>query len=266
MGSNQVKVAAISKLLPQESIALSSQDDQERKISKGGPRRLGSMELSQWILMKRREQDILKKAQKAVNDGAAPREILEKVEKYITKESKKPCIKYHPKIVGKKPKRPRIKPPRLTNTAARRIQDAIERREKERQQEKKTNTFRKQAKSQVNVRSQGWTNSAPLEASRKAEIAKKRRQRSSSVPPTSTLSLQSITTAESSGIGMSRASSISSVVSTKQKPYYTRQRVSKYTTNPGQNTVVLRPPQCRSLAQSRRQPQHNKTTVAAMPY
>lgn len=254
-------MAAISKLLPQESVALSSQEDQERKIIKGGPHRLGSMELSQWILMKRREQDILQKAQKAVTEGGAPREILEKVEKYIVIDSKKPYIKYHPRLIGKKSKRPRIKPPRLTTTAARRIQDAIERREKERQKENNNTISKKKAKSQINVRTQGWTNSAPSETTRKAEALMARRQRSLSVPPTSTLSLQSITTAESSGIGMSRASSISSVVSTKQKPYYTRQRVSRFTSSPGHNTLIH--PQSRSLFQSHRRPSLSRITAEA---
>ncbi|KAG7177243.1 hypothetical protein Hamer_G000512 [Homarus americanus] len=223
MGSNQVKTAAPSLMLPAESRALSCQDDQERQIRKGLPRRLGSMILSHWILMKRREQAILDKARQAVKDGRAPPEVLQKIEKQVAKGNRKRHIKYHPKILTPKPARPRLKAPKLTNTAARRIQAAFQRREKE--QQPTTKITKKQTRSQINIKSQGWTENTP---SRSKQTVGVRRKRSSSVPPpNSNLSLQSITTAESSGIGMSRASSMTSVASSKNKTLYTRQRELK---------------------------------------
>lgn len=228
MGSNQVKTAP-SPLLHVESRALSCQDGRERRIRKGIPRRLGSMLLSDWIQMKKREQAVLEKARQAVNEGRAPPEILEKVEKYVARESKKCHIKYHPRILPRKskPSRPRLKAPKLTNTAARRIQESYHRREKEQQEAAKT--VRRQTRSRVSVKSQVWIDSTPSTASRAALTKRESRRRASSLPPSSTLSLQSITTAESSGIGMSRTSSMTSVASSRHKPFYTRQRVSRYT-------------------------------------
>ncbi|XP_071551613.1 uncharacterized protein [Panulirus ornatus] len=224
MGSNQVKTAP-SPLLPVVSRAISYQDDQERRLRRGVPRRLGSMVLSNWIQMKRREQALLQKAQIAVEEGRAPPEVLQKVEKYMTKETKTNHIKYHPRLLNRKPNRPRLKAPKLTNTAARRIQESYQRREKEQQEAAKAS--KRKVKSRVSVRSQVWTtDSAPSDISRRTQIKRgPGPKRAMSLPPSSTLSLQSITTAESSGIGMSRTSSMTSVASSRQKSLYTRQRV-----------------------------------------
>lgn len=226
MGSNQAKTAP-SPMLPPVSCALSCQENQEQHIRNGIPRRVGSMVLSHWIQMKRREQAILERARRAVSEGQAPPEVLEKVEKQLAKESRRYHIKYHPRILVRKPKRPRLKAPKLTNTAARRIQASFQRREKE--QEEATQVTKKQTRSRNNVKSQGWTQNLHPDHPGGSQTSRERRKRSSSVPPSSTLSLQSITTAESSGIGMSRASSVTSVASSRHKTLYTRQRVSSFT-------------------------------------
>lgn len=228
MGGNQVKAAThhSSPLLHVESVALTCQDDQERRFLKNLPRRLGPMLLAEWVPHKRREQQVVEKAQAVVNEGRAPSELLKEVEMFMKSASYKPHIKYHPKFKPK-PKKPRLKGPRLTQTAARRIQEAYERRERQQQQER---AAQKREKSRLSVRSHGWTDQGSNRSSKKtAASTSKQQQRASSLPPSSTLSLQSITTAESSGIGMSRASSLTSVASLRhRKTFFTRQRVSRY--------------------------------------
>lgn len=184
------------------------------------------MLLAEWVPHKRKEHEVVKKAQAVINEGRAPPELLKEVEMFMKSASYKPHIKYHPKYKPKQ-KKPRLKGPRLTQTAARRIQEAYERREKQQQQEERA--AQKREKSRLSVRSHGWTEQGSHRSKKSAASTLKQQQRASSLPPSSTLSLQSITTAESSGIGMSRASSLTSVSSLRhRKTFFTRQRVSSY--------------------------------------
>ncbi|KAG0728520.1 hypothetical protein GWK47_032310 [Chionoecetes opilio] len=245
MGGNQVK-ATHYPLLHVEPLTLSSQESQERRFRKQLPRQLGSMLLADWVRLKRREQDVITKGKLVVSEGRIPPEIVKELEMYMKSASKKPYIKYHPKIIAPKAKaRPRLKGPRLTQTAARRIQDSYDKREREQQekQEKQEKATQKRGKSRLSVRSHGWTDQDTSRASRRT--TPQQQTRASSLPPTITLSLQSITTAESSGIGMSRASSLTSVSSIRhKKPFFTRQRVSSYSSEAKPvSSRFLRPPQ-----------------------
>lgn len=212
------------------------------------------MLLADWVPLKRREQEVLAKAKAVLNEGRAPPEIVKEVEMYMKSASKKPHIKYHSKIAPK-PKR-RLKGPRLTQTAARRIQDAYDRREREQQQQQKATQRR--VKSRLSVRSQGWTDQSTSRASKRTPTATaKQQKRASSLPPATTLSLLSITTAESSGIGMSRASSLTSVASIRhRKPFFTRQRVSSYSSvaTPVASRLLRPPPPSVTCRTRRRTP------------
>lgn len=232
MGGNQVKAVThhSSPLLNVESVALTCQDDQERRFLKNIPRRLGPMLLADWVPHKRKENEVVEKAHAVVNEGRAPPELLKEVEMFMKSATYKPRIRYHPKFKPK-PRKPRLKGPRLTQTAARRIQESYERRERQQRQEERA--AQKRERSRLSVRSLGWTEEGSRRSSKKTARSKlkqqQQQQRASSLPPSSTLSLQSITTAESSGIGMSRASSLSSVSSIRhRKTFFTRQRVSSY--------------------------------------
>lgn len=225
MGSNQVK-ATPSPFIPVESRALSYYDDQERIIKKGKKRRLGKYVLSKWILMKRRERELVKRAQEAVNEGKAPLELLKEIEMSVTKDTARPRVRYHPTILAQLPKtKPRLKGPKLTQTAARRIQESYERRERE-MKEASASESSLRSRSRVSIRSHGWTTDRRRPTAKSQ--ASRRQKRASSLPPSSTLSLLSVTTAESSGIGLSRASSMTSVASTRHRTFYTRQRVSRF--------------------------------------
>ncbi|XP_063869817.1 uncharacterized protein LOC135105539 [Scylla paramamosain] len=229
MGGNQVKATTRSPLLHVESVTLTSEENHERRFRKELPRRLGSMLLADWVRLKRREHEVITKGKVVLDEGRAPPEIVKEVEMYMKSASKKIHIKYHPKIAPKPRNRFRLKGPRLTQTAARRIQDAYDRREKEQQQQQKQERIaQKRDKSRLSVRSQGWTEQGTSRASKRTPTGRLKQQeqkRASSLPPTSTLSLQSITTAESSGIGMSRASSLTSVASIRhKKTFFSRQR------------------------------------------
>lgn len=232
MGGNQVKAATATHqskpFLSVESVSLSCQDNQERRFLKDLPRRLGPMLLADWVPRKRRQQKVVVKAQAVVNEGRAPAELLKEVEMFMKSASYKPRIEYHPNFKPK-PKKPRLRAPRLTQTAARRMQEAYEKREKQQQKERATH---KRERSRLSVRSHGWTEQGSRRSSKKtaaSALKQQQQKRASSLPPSSTLSLQSITTAESSGIGMSRASSLTSVASLRhRKTFFTRQRVSSY--------------------------------------
>ena len=216
------------------------------------------MLLADWVRLKKREQEVITKGKVVLHEGHPPPEIVKELEMFMKSAAKKPHIKYHPKIAPKVKARPRLKAPRLTQTAARRIQDAYDRREKEQQeqQQQQERAAHKREKSRLSVRSHGWTDQGSSAASKRTQTARLKQQekRASSLPPTSTLSLQSITTAESSGIGMSRASSLTSVASTRhRKPFFTRQRVSSYSsvTTPVASRL-LRPPSSSVTCQTRR--------------
>ncbi|MPC14911.1 hypothetical protein E2C01_007689 [Portunus trituberculatus] len=233
MGGNQVKAATRSPLLHVESVTLTSEENHERRFRKKLPRRLGSMLLADWVRLKRRELEVITKGKVVLDEGRAPPEIVQELEMYMKSASKKIHIKYHPKIAPKPKNRFRLTGPRLTQTAARRIQDAYNRREKEQQQQQKRERLaQKREKSRLSVRSQGWTEQGTSRSSKRTRtgrLSQEEQKRASSLPPTSTLSLQSITTAESSGIGMSRASSLTSVASIRhKKTFFSRQRVSSY--------------------------------------
>ncbi|XP_045102282.1 uncharacterized protein LOC123498868 [Portunus trituberculatus] len=229
MGGNQVKAATRSPLLHVESVTLTSEENHERRFRKKLPRRLGSMLLADWVRLKRRELEVITKGKVVLDEGRAPPEIVQELEMYMKSASKKIHIKYHPKIAPKPKNRFRLTGPRLTQTAARRIQDAYNRREKEQQQQQKRERLaQKREKSRLSVRSQGWTEQGTSRSSKRTRtgrLSQEEQKRASSLPPTSTLSLQSITTAESSGIGMSRASSLTSVASIRhKKTFFSRQR------------------------------------------
>ena len=191
------------------------------------------MLLADWVRLKRREHEVITKGKVVLDEGGAPPEIVKELEMYMKSASKRIHIKYHPKIAPKPKNRFRLKGPRLTQTAARRIQDAYDRKEKEQQeQQRRERIAQKRDKSRLSVRSQGWAEQGTSRASKRTPTGRLKQQeqkRASSLPPTSTLSLQSITTAESSGIGMSRASSLTSVASIRhKKTFFSRQRVSSY--------------------------------------
>ncbi|KAK3871938.1 hypothetical protein Pcinc_022950 [Petrolisthes cinctipes] len=105
------------------------------------------------------------------------------------------------------------------------------------------------SRSRVSLRSHGWTTDRRRCTARSR--TNKRQKRASSLPPSSTLSLQSVTTAESSGIGLSRASSMTSVASTRHRTFYTRQRARSL--GPGEEDVA---------SGSQRSP-HTKTKISA---
>ncbi|KAK7085782.1 hypothetical protein SK128_012721 [Halocaridina rubra] len=249
MGNTEKKPSP-PPLIPIEPRVLSCSDVQERRLRKSLPKRLGSMLLSQWILLKRREQGILERAKKAVLEGKAPSSFLEEIKQYLDKSNKKRKIKYHPKILDvifpkrKLLKKPGLRLPKLTNTAARRLQHSFRIQDSQKIQQKQLgdgSPLENRRKSLVrnNVPGSKRSSARPLAWSEKKESTatyrvkpitstfKKPKMPRDVKSPTQDLSIQSASTNETFGPSRSRASSVSSVTYSIHKILYNRRRVSK---------------------------------------
>lgn len=237
MGNKQNKPTP-SPMLKVESRALNCSDEQERP-RKGIPRRIGSILLARWIELKRREKAVLEKARLAVSNGHAPPSILEEFEGNLKEEESQHRVKYHPRILANilaqrtKPRprtRPRLRVPKLTTTAARRIHRAflrrdLERQKEEREQREKENSLTNRTRSRVSLRQQAWTDTMPRKLL-SSGTSRATQTIAQPLPISRDISLRSFRTGESSGIGMSRASSMTSIASSKPRLLYTRERVS----------------------------------------
>lgn len=233
MGNKQNK-ATPSPMLKVESRALSCFDEQERP-RKGIPRRIGNVLLTRWIELKRREKAVLEKARRAVTNGHAPPSILEEFENDLKEEESQHRVKYHPRLLANilvrkaKPRprsRARLRVPKLTTTAARRIHQSFLRRDRERQrEEQERREASERTRSRVSLRQQAWTDTMPRKAASSA-TSRATQTIAQPLPFSRDISLRSFRTAESSGIGMSRASSMTSIASSRPRALYTRERVS----------------------------------------